>query len=233
MFLKHRHINKTSTHRRFEMAQQHHQQNAILYTFDLPEWVRQKSNTNVNELLHAFNVEIPRNDEASLNTQFGKRCEQVASGYAWLQKVYQLTGRKTYGPAMRHYPPYHQLTEDEQQELDKKVNYVKTIYQRWDDIITLCNRSDMVYVDVRRFSLFQLSRACEKVWMEKYNTNHMPRSNRVVRREYESDMIDRMVNNENGATQELLQQVNNNKEQIALIGRDITKALHRRAEGYL
>ena len=215
------------------MAEQHRRHNIILYSFDLPEWVRQKSHSDVDELLHAFNVEIPNNEEAALNLLFGKKCEQVATGYAWLQMVVRRTGYKTYKPAMRHYAPYQRLTQDQQGELDKRVNQVKTIYEKWDKIIDLCCRSDMEYVDVRRFSLFQLSRACEKVWVENYNTNHMPKTNRRVRREYEQEMIDQIINNEDGATQQLLQEINNNKDQIKLIGQDITKALLIRAGGSL
>ena len=59
----------------------------------------------------------------------------------------------------------------------------------------------------------------------------MPKTMRVLHREYEPEMIEGIINNEDGATDTLLQHVNNNKDQIKLIGRDITKALLRRAEG--
>ena len=61
----------------------------------------------------------------------------------------------------------------------------------------------------------------------------MPKTNRRVRREYEQEMIDQIINNEDGATQQLLQEINNNKDQIKLIGQDITKALLIRAGGSL
>ena len=151
------------------MAQQQHLPNTILHSFDLPEWVRQKTRINVDVLLLTFNVEMPRNEEAALNVAFGKRCEQVATGYAWLKSVLELTRYKTYKPAMRHYAPYQLLTASQQEELDKRVNEVNKIYKKWHKIVDLCCRSDMEYVDVRRFSLYQLYRACEKAWVENYN----------------------------------------------------------------
>ncbi len=104
--------------------QQHRRNNIILHSFDLPEWVQQKSTTDVDDLFHAFNIEMPINQEASLNLSFGKKCEQVSTGYAWLQKVLQITRRKTYKPAMRHYMPYQHLTEGQRYELDTRVNQV-------------------------------------------------------------------------------------------------------------
>ena len=212
-------------------VQPHRLPNAILYDFDLPEWVQQKRNTDVNDLLNKFNIEIPLEDERAWTERFAKRCEQVASGYAWYKKVLRQTGRKTYKPAMRHYAPYQRMTEPQREELDKKVDQVKTIYENWDKIMLLCNRSDMIYVDVKKFSLFQLSRACETRWLEQYNKAHMPKTKRIIHREYEPEMIEAIINNEEGATDTILQHINNNKDQITLIGRDITKALLRRAEG--
>ena len=74
-------------------VQPHQLPNAILYDFDLPEWVHERRNSDVNDLLHKFNIEIPREDEREWTERFSKRCEQVASGYAWYKKVLQ-TGRK-------------------------------------------------------------------------------------------------------------------------------------------
>ena len=120
------------------------------------------------------------------------------------KKVLIQTGRKTYKPAMRHYAPYQRMTEPQREELDKKVDQVKTIYENWDKIMLLCNRSDMIYVDVKKFSLFQLSRACETRWLEQYNKAHMPKTKRIIHREYEPEMIEGIINNEEGATDTLL-----------------------------
>ena len=61
--------------------------------------------------------------------------------------------------------------------------------------------------------------------------NTVPR--RPVKRTYEIEMVDDMINNVPGSTQRLLDQVNNDKKQIKLIGKDVTDLLLRRAEGHL
>lgn len=207
--------------------------NEILHTIDFPEWVRQKSISREDDLLQAFTIDLPTDEEAAITSSFHVKCELVATGYAWLQKVYSMTGTRTYVAAMRRYAPYNQLSDWQKELLDKKIKQVKKIYDNWDRIVELCCRSDMTYVDVRRFTLYQLSRACEKRWVEAYNENHMPKWFRRIERQYPLEMVEQLLNNEAGSTDQLLREVNNDIDQVRLIGKDICDALVRRANGTL
>ena len=61
----------------------------------------------------------------------------------------------------------------------------------------------------------------------------MPKTTRRVERDYPQAMIDSIIDNDPGSTHRLLDLVNNEEEQVKLIGRDFTNALMRRANGTL
>ena len=209
------------------MAIQNNINNNILYTIDLPEWVQQKSRIEVGELFQTFNVNLPEDEDELVNLSFATNCEIVASGYAWLQKVYLLTGTRSYVPAMRRWGPYQQLSQSRKEACDKRAKQVVRIYENWEKICTLACRSDLIYVKVKRFSLYQLSRACEKRYMERQNELHMPPELRRVESQYPIDMVHEMIND--AASNRLLELVNYDKQQIKLIIKDITNELLNRA----
>ena len=107
------------------------------------------------------------------------------------------------------------------------------IYENWDQIVINCTRHDMTYVDVRRMSLYQLSRAHVPGWVVRFNDDHKPKTTRRTEKEYSQAMVDSVINNDPGSTQRILDQVDNDEEQLKLYGRDFINALIRKANGTL
>ena len=68
--------------------------------------------------------------------------------------------------------------------------------------------------------------------MEKENKKNIIRS-RPIRREYNQFSIDDIINNTEGSTDRLLEQVNRDEDQIKLIARDFHTALTRKANGII
>ncbi len=99
--------------------------NDIVLTIDFPEWIRQKSANDMFDLMQAFNIDLPAENERTLDHSFGITCELVATGYAFLKKVFHYTGCNSYVAAMRRYQPYQQLTEPQREGLDKRAKQIK------------------------------------------------------------------------------------------------------------
>ena len=200
--------------------------NLILRRIDLPNWLDLKERLNENQLIVSFQAEQPRDEERYLNELFYKTCETVVTGYAWLNKVYLRTGRKTFLPAMRYVPEYHRLSELEQTELHTRSAQVKHIYEHWDEIVSNCMNSSMTHIDVRRMNLYQLSRASDKNWLTRHNDSQKPKVKRRIDRVYTNLMIQTLADN----CVDIMRVINNDEEQIRLIGRDLANALLKRAE---
>ena len=85
---------------------------------------------------------------------------------------------------------------------------------------------DMEYVDVRRLSVEELSRCKNFGLVVRYNDSHKPKSGKKKNdRLYPDSMIDDLINNNTNATQNLLREIENDEDQITLIGQDVVAAL--------
>ncbi len=123
------------------------------------------------------------------------------------------------------------MSEPRQKKLQKHITYVSKIYKDWYKIVSNCTNPLFINVDVRQFSLYQLYRARSIKWVDDWNTMHSENRPPPTEKEYPYYMINNMLDNVDGSTIALLNYVNRDKEQIKLIGRDITNGLLRRANG--
>ena len=58
---------------------------------------------------------------------------------------------------------------------------IKGVYENWDEIVTNVTHHSMKYVDVRKFSVNQLSECIKFDWVKDYNTKHAPNPNGAKR----------------------------------------------------
>ena len=129
-------------------------------------------------------------------------------------------------------PEWRGLSTPVQKIVHRNIRLIKKIYEKWDMIVHNVTHQSMIFVDVRRFSLYQLSRSCSFSWVKQYNRNHAPKDTRRPDKIYTNQMVDDIINNVAGATERVLDVVDGDEEQIKLIGKDIThllllKANHR------
>ena len=79
------------------------QQNAIMLTINLGADMATFEQQSELTLVREFCTLIDRTDE-ELDALFLMTCGRVALGYAWLQNALRRSGRRTFKPAMRHFP---------------------------------------------------------------------------------------------------------------------------------
>ena len=197
--------------------------NAILRRFDLSAWVGQKNAVSEDQLFGAFQRSA-RIQQQNLDILFAETCESIVDGYTWLQKVYQRTGRKTFLPAMRYVPEYHRLSPTEQEELHKRSAQVTHIYENWEEIVQNCVRPSMTHVEVQRLNLYQLSRASNDKWLDRFNNSQKPKIRRMIHRKYPRELINRLADH----CDDLMTIIDKDSEQIPLIGRDLVAVLLKR-----
>ena len=197
--------------------------NAILHRYDLTAWVGQKNAISEDQLYSAFQRSA-RTEEQNLDILFAETCETIVDGYTWLQKVYERTRRRTFLPVMRYVPEYHQLSAPDQEELRKRNAHVTYIYEHWEDIVQNCVRPSMTHVEVQRLNLYQLSRASNDKWLDRFNDSQKPKIRKRVHRVYPKDLIDRLADH----CEDLMTIIDNDSEQIPLIGRDLVTVLQKR-----
>ena len=188
-------------------------------------WNKRIGSISENQLFSVFQRST-RLEEQQLNLLFAQTCETIVDGYTWLQKVYERTGRRKFLPAMRYVPEYHLLTGPEQEELKKRSAQVTHIYENWDDIVKNCVRPSMTHVEVQRLNLYQLSRASNDKWLDGFNNSQKPKIRKRIDRLYSKQMIETLADN----CEDLMRIINNDAEQIPLIGRDLANVLQKRAE---
>ena len=141
-----------------------------------------------------------------------------------------MRGKKTFLPAVKRTLDWRQLPTPLQKVVHRNMRLIKKIFLNWETIVHNVTHQSMVYVDVRRFSLYQLSRSCSFTWVKNYNKSHAPKNGRRTERIYTYQMIDDVVNNIAGATGTILSSVDGDEEQIKMIGKDITNALLAKAD---
>ena len=201
------------------------ERNGVLRRYDLAAWVEQKNRIEENQLFSIFQRSA-RLEEQELDLIFAKTCETIVDGYTWLQKVYERTGRRRFIPAMRYVPEYRLLSEPDQEELKKRSAQVTHIYENWDAIVQNCVRPSMTHVEVQRLNLYQLSRASNDKWLDRFNDSQKPKIRKRIDRLFTKEMIERLADN----CDDLMRAIDNDAEQIPLIGRDLANVLQKRAQ---
>ena len=181
-------------------------------------------------LLDQFCRLLPSVEESALDAMFHNTVQRITVGYAWFKRALERSGKKTFLPAVKHLREWRQLSTPVQNIVHRNMRLIKKIYEKWDTIVHNVTHQSMIYVDVRRFSLYQLSRSCSFTWLKRYNKNHAPRDTRRPDKIYTNEMVDDIVNNVAGATERALDAVDGDEDQIKLIGKDITNLLLVKAD---
>ena len=180
---------------------------------------------NEGTLLDQFCRLLPSVEESALDALFHNIVQRVTIGYAWLMRALERSRKKTFLPAVRHSREWRQLPTPVQKVVHRNIRLIKKIYEKWDTIVHNVTQQSMIYVDVRRFSLYQLSRSCSFTWVKQYNKNHAPKDTRRPDKIYTNQMVDDIVHNVAGATERVLDAVDGDEDQIKMIGKDITNLL--------
>ena len=156
--------------------------------------------------------------------------QRVTIRYAWLMRALERSRKKTFLPAVRHSREWRQLPTPVQKVVHRNSRLIKKIYEKWDTIVHNVTQQSMIYVDVRRFSLYQLSRSCSFTWVKQYNKNHAPKDTRRPDKIYTYQMVVDIVHNVAGAIERVLDAVDGDEDQVKMIGKDITNLLLLKAD---
>lgn len=177
--------------------------------------------------------ELMDNKRRQKDRQFRRTCRIVAKGYALHRRVLEVTGRRTYKTALRRYPEFRQLPEPDQEEHLQEHEYIVRIYENWDLIVENCTKPRMIHLEIRNFPLWKLSKCIGEKFVDKENDRNnpdlRPSRPRPVRRTYELNMVEDIVNNVPGSTDRILDTVNNDPEQVDLISKDFHTYLLQRS----
>ena len=202
-------------------------QNTILFNVDLTNGVNFQRQTNNSMLLGQFNL-LAQENQHQLNTYFQLTIRRIVTGYAFYRNALEISGRRTFKPAMRRNPEFQALDEDRKEEICRDIECIKKIHETWDNIVQNCTMPHMTNIDVRNFPLWKLARCHSYEFVEKENNRVNTRS-RPTARTYHLYMVDDIVNNVAGSTDLILNEVNRDTEQINLIAKDFHRVLLRRA----
>ena len=209
--------------------------NVNLLQLDMKQRAREREADGIPLLIQQLTQLVPRQEEL-LDQQFTNTCDIITVGYAIFVSALRVTGRRTFIPAMRRFQSFQALPAPIKDEINDLMRLITRIMKHYDLIVFNITRPSMQYLDVRRLSIEQISRCMNDKWADDYNILHMPKELRRHERhdrEYPQYMIDEVVENIPGSTERVLDRVDNNEEQIKLIGKDITKALLVKARNSL
>ena len=100
---------------------------------------------------------------------------------------------------------------------------IKGVYENWDEIVTNVTHHSMKYVDVRKFSVTQLSECIKFDWVKDYNAKHAPKPKRhkktIPHKEYPRQIIDELLRHIERSR--ILDIVNHDPDQVQLIANDL------------
>lgn len=178
-----------------------------------------------------FEDVIPAEEEILLDQLWNNRVREVAVGKCWIDAALKRANKKTFVPAMRGVVWWEALDATRRDAINRRVKYVQTVYKHWHSIVMYCTLPHMKYVDVRRLSLYELSRCIDLWWVEDYNNRHNPnrKRNRVEKlfagAQIEALLKDPTTNTANNATKALLRTVRDDRQQYRLLANDIADAM--------
>ena len=140
------------------------------------------------------------------------------------------TGRRMLRPALRRSPELLSLKGQRKHEIIRENKYIRDIVDGWHEIVANCTCSHMIIVDIRIWPLWKLAAARSEKFVDEENNKTRKRCcKRPVKRAYEISMVDNVISNQPGSTDQLIQQVNGSSEQLDLISKDFKTLLYRRS----
>ena len=110
--------------------------------------------------------------DTQLNDLWDTTIRTVLNGQALYEKVTQHTGLVSFGRALDHYPDLSNLGRSQKKKLCKTVSIIKGVYERWPMVVTNLTHVDMVNVDARKLSIYELAECHKFAFVSKYNDSH-------------------------------------------------------------
>ena len=207
-------------------------QNTIMFTIDMNVDVTNYRQRNEVMLLNTFeNVLTQRNIQ--MEAYFRATCTSIAVGYALHRNVLNATGRLTYKTAVRRYREFRDLPALTKKRHFKDQEYIKHIFENWDSIVRNCTLPRMIHLDVKGFKLWKLAKCSKLSYVDEENNrcdpNYQTVRPRPIQKEYQLHQIQDLIDNIPGATDRILDAVQNDPEQIKEIAKDFHNYLLRRA----
>ena len=124
---------------------------------------------HTSDILFDIYTELCHDNETKLNELWNLTTDRIAAGYAFFQNVLATTGRLTFRSAMRSFPAFTRLPDERKKVIFREIEYIKTIYENWSDIVHNCTDEIMTNVDVRAWPLWKLLRAVNYKFVEEEN----------------------------------------------------------------
>ena len=203
-------------------------QNAILFDVNLVNAVAiQRQNTS-NILLGQYN-QLAQQTQQQLDQYFQLTVRRIVIGYAIYRNALELSGLRTFKPAMRRFPEFQCLDEDRKEEIYMEMEYTKHIYEGWEDIVRNCTLPYMTNIDIGNYPLWKLARCTNLTFVESESNKNNRQRPRPTSCSYHLFMVDDIINNVEGSTDRILDVVRQDADQINLISKDFQRVLLRRA----
>ena len=120
------------------------------------------------ESLHQEYRAIENFEEEHLNDMWDLKVQHIITGYSFYRKCTNYAGLQSFGPSLNHIPSMRNMQQ-------RNRTLIKGIYENWNTIVNNVTHHSMLYVDVRKFSLADLSEAVNFPWVKNYNDQHKPK----------------------------------------------------------
>jgi hypothetical protein len=163
--------------------------------------------------------------EEHLNDMWDLTVQHIITGFSLYRKCTLVTGLQSFGPAMNNLPAFRHMQPRERRRLCRKISLIKGVYENWRNIVANVTHQSMIHVDVRKFSINQLSQCVNFQWVKNYNDAHAPTEERRPKPqpEYPRDLIVSILTNINDTG--ILDMVNYDPDQVRLIGKDLLSGM--------
>ena len=210
------HINSDNTHK---MAQIHvaNRQNPLMSDVDINHNVDMCRQWSCSQLGRSY-VTNSQDYDGMLDQSFRIQCMRIATGYAWAKKAMIETGRLTFKTAVRQDRHFQNLPPQRKKIIHREIKHITSIVENWQAIVHHCTLPWMV-----NYQFVELEN-------KKDDTK---KRNRSLTKEYNIHQVNDIVDNRQGATEAILNQVDRDPDQIDLFCEDLKIAFHRRSQGLI
>ena len=185
------------------------------------------SYTYINEmqLLHEFINIIPREQEQQLDMMFATTMKKIVHGEAWRRSCMRHTRYSNFGNWFQQQRRYNHILYEEKLKIMEKISQIKMIVEHWDTIVRNLTLSGMIYVEARKFSIYQMYRSKSLKWVIDYNRSHGPTMPRppAPRAVFSMEKISEIINAIR--TSGIVSDVERDSQQIELIGKALVKGM--------
>ena len=173
--------------------------------------------------LHQEHTSIENFQDNHLTDMWNLTLQEIITGYSLYRKCTLTTGMTSFGPSLNHVPAFMHMPHQDKKKLSRRISLIKGVYENWDEIVTNVTHHSMKYVDVRKFSVNQLSECIKFDWVKDYNTKHAPKPKRrkktIPNKEYPRRIIDELLRHIERSR--ILDIVNHDPDQVKLIANDL------------